>query len=134
MGTMRHFKASLQIKNNTKPIFCKHRPVPFALKESIGKELDCLEKESVLKKVNNSEWAAPIVQVPKSGGRISLRGRHKATVNQSFEVDQYPLPKPDDLFASLARGQKFSKLDLSQAYQQMQLDKQSQPYATINTH
>ena len=117
-----HFKASLQIKDNAKPILCKPRPVPFALKESIGQELDRLERNGILKKVNNSEWAAPIVPVPKRDGQIRLCGDYTATVNQSLEVDQYPLPKPDDLVASLAGGQKFSKLDLSQAYQQMQLD------------
>ena len=125
---MHHFKASLQLKNNAKPLFCKHRPVPFVLKESIGKEFDRLKKDGILKKVNNSVWAAPLVPVPKSDGQIRLCGDYKATVNQSFQVDQYPLPKPDDLFALLAGGQKFSKLDMSQAYQHMQLDKQSQPY------
>ena len=55
-------------------------------------------------------------------------------MNQALDVDQYPLPKPDDLFATLAGGKKFSKLDLSQAYQQLVLDEQSTPYVTINTH
>ena len=49
-------------------------------------------------------------------------------------MDQYPLHKPDDLFATLAGGNKFSKLDLSQAYQQLKLDEQSMQYVTINTH
>ena len=35
------------------------------------------------------------------------------TVNPCLDVDQYPLPKPDDLFATLANGKTFSKLDLS---------------------
>ena len=68
---MRHFKACLQIKNNAKPIFCKHQSMPFALKESIGKELDCLEEDDVLKKVNNSKWAAPIVPVPMMMGEFA---------------------------------------------------------------
>ena len=55
------------------------------------------------------------------------------TINPVLEVDQYPLPNPQDLFAELAGGKYFSKLDLSQAYQQMLLDEQSQTYLTINT-
>ena len=51
-----------------------------------------------------------------------------------MEVDQYPLPKPEDLFATLAGGKKFTKLDLSQAYQQLTLDNESRKYVTINTH
>ena len=49
-------------------------------------------------------------------------------------VDQYPLTKLEDLFASLAGGKKFSKLDLSQAYQQLPLDEKLTNFATVNTH
>ena len=44
------------------------------------------------------------------------------------------LPKTEDLLASLSGGEKFTKLDLSQAYQQQLLDEQSQECLTINTH
>ena len=43
-------------------------------------------------------------------------------------------PRTTDLFATMAKGKKFSKLYLSQAYKQMQLDEQSAQYLTINTH
>ncbi len=55
-------------------------------------------------------------------------------MNQALTVDQYPLPKPEELFATLANGHKFTKLDLRQAYLQMELDESSRPYVTINTH
>ena len=56
------------------------------------------------------------------------------TVNQASELDNYPIPKADDLFATLAGGQTFIRLDLSQAYQQMLLDEDSRECLTINTH
>ena len=49
-------------------------------------------------------------------------------------MEQYALPKPEDLFATFASGQAFSKLDLSQAYLQVQNDEQTKPYLTMNTH
>ena len=55
-------------------------------------------------------------------------------MNSALDVDQYPLPNPTDLFASLAGGQKFSKLDLSRAYQQLLLEDDSKNFTTINTH
>ena len=36
--------------------------------------------------------------------------------------------------SQLSAGQKFSKIDLSQAYQQVQLDEASCKFVTINTH
>ena len=56
------------------------------------------------------------------------------TINQYLEVDRYPLPKPNDLFATLAGGQKFSNIDLSQAYQQLALEEESCELVVINTH
>ena len=49
-------------------------------------------------------------------------------------MDQYPLPKPEDIFAKLSGGQKFTTLDLTHAYNQLVLDEDSRKYVTINTH
>ena len=53
------------------------------------------------------------------------------TINSQLLVDQYPLPRPEDLMARLAGGKKFSKLDLSQAYQQVPLHQESQKYVPL---
>ena len=82
----------------------------------------------------HSDWAAPIVPVPKKDGHIRICGDYKVSVNQSLVVDQHPLPNPEELFTTLTGGQQFSKLDLSQAYQQIILDDDSRKYITINTH
>ena len=55
-------------------------------------------------------------------------------MNPALEVDQHPIPKPEDIFASLSAGQRFSTLNLTQAYQQLVLDEESQELVTINTH
>ena len=72
--------------------------------------------------------------VHKSNGRFRVCGDYKVSVNQVLLVDKYPLPKPEDLFAALAGGKKFTKLDLAQAYLQLQLDDEAREYTTINTH
>ena len=56
------------------------------------------------------------------------------TVNRVSKFDNYPIPKTEDLFAVLGGGEQYSKLDLSQAYQQLELDEDSKKYTTINTH
>ena len=50
-----------------------------------------------------------------------------------MKVDCYPLPKAEDIFATLVGGKVFSKLDLSQAYQQVLLHPDSCKLLTINT-
>ena len=97
-------------------------------------ELNRLEREGVLKRVNHSQWVAPIVTVPKKDGTVRICGDYKVTVNPVLDVDQYPLPRPEDLFATLAGGKFFSTLDLSHAYNQVVLDDSSLKYLTINTH
>ena len=115
LGTIMPFRAKLSVKPTAQPKFFKPRSVPFALRERVESELDRLEQEGVLEKTHFSEWAAPIVVVPKPDGRLRLCGDYKVTINPMLDVDQYPLPRPDDIFASLAGGQQFSTLDLAHA-------------------
>ncbi len=134
MGKMNTFQASLQLKPGTTPKFVEARPIPFSLKQAIEQELDRLEEAGIVEKVSHSQWVAPVVPVPKADGCIRLCGPYKVTINPVIEVDQYPLPKPDDLFATLAGGERFTKIDLTNAYQQISLDESSRELVTINTH
>ena len=40
------------------------------------------------------------------------------------------MPTQEGLFTKLSGGDKFTKLDLSNAYQQVVIDEESQPYVT----
>ena len=133
-GHLKQFKASIQVREDAQPIFLKARPVPYALKEKVEQELQRLEEEGIIYKVSQSDWAAPVVSVPKKDGTLRVCGDYKMTVNRCADVDQYPLPNAEDLFATLSGGKIFSKIDLSHAYQQVELDDNSQKYLTINTH
>ena len=122
------------MKKDARHKFFKPCSVPFALRERVEHELDRLETNDVLQKTPHSEWAAPIVAVPKQEGRLRLCGDYKVTVNPVVDVDQYPLPKPEDIFTTLSGGKKFTTLNLSHAYNQLLLDEESQKYVTFNTH
>ena len=65
---------------------------------------------------------------------MRLCGDFRLTVNPVSKLNRYPIPKVEDLFATLEGGTKFTKLDLSQAYQQLKLDAESKKYVVINTH
>ena len=71
--------------------------------------------------------------VPKSDGSVRICGDNKVSINPSMYLDQYPLPKPE-MFAEIAGAEKFRKLDLVQAYQQVLLEKESKNFVVVNTH
>ena len=123
----------IRVEPSVPPKFCKARSVPYALRAKVDQELDQLVAEGILEPVQYAELAAPIVLVLKSDQSVCICGDFKQTVNKASPVDRYPLPKGEDLFATLSRGQIFSKLDLSQAYQQVVLEDTSRDMVTINT-
>ena len=59
----------------------------------------------MVEKINLSEWVAPIVVSKKDHS-----WDYKVTINPVLEVDQYPLPRPADLFYTLAGGKNFTTL------------------------
>ncbi len=111
-------------------VLCHIRP-PI---ENQKNKLDRLEKNNVISPVKFSKWAAPIVPVLKRDGKIRICGDYKLPVNQATKTDPYPLPRIEDLFASLTKGQSFTKLDLAHTYQQIPLSDEAKELTTINTH
>ena len=67
----------------------------------------------------------PIVPVVKGDGSVRICGDFKLTVNPVLLIDKYPQSRREDLFAGLAGGQTFSKLDLAQAYLQVEVEPES---------
>ena len=52
MGTLKGFEVELTVDPDCKPKFCKARPVPYALNERIGKELERLVKDDIYDQFN----------------------------------------------------------------------------------
>ena len=134
LGMARTPSVHLKLKHASQPKFVPARSVPFAIKDAVAQEIRCLESVGILKKVEFSHWATTVVPVPKRDGSFRICGDFKVTLNPTLEIDQHPIPKPEDIFASLAGGELFTTLDLYQAYQQLLLDEESSELVTVNTH
>ena len=135
LGTLKGYTAKIVVDPNAIPRYSKARSVTYALRRKVEEELTRLQADGIIDPLQFSDWAAPIVPVMKGDGKsVRICGDFKQTVNQASKVDRYPIPKIEDLFAKLAGGKSFTKLDMSQAYQQIQLDEESQKYVVINTH
>ena len=64
------------MKPDAQPKSCKARPVPYALQEAVDAEYHRLESKGIVEKVEFSEWATPMVHVPKADG-TTLQTDHK---------------------------------------------------------
>eukprot|EP00731_Ephydatia_muelleri_P000773 Em0001g773a len=109
-GKIKDLKATIRVQSEATPKFFKPRPVAYALRERVEQELERLVAIGVIEPISHSEWAAPIVPVIKNNGDI------------------------DELYANLQGGERFTILDLSEAFLQMELDEGSRKYLVVNTH
>ena len=135
-GHLQPSRGHLTLRDGAQPKFLKARPLPYALRDRVGLELDRLNQDGILTKVSHSDWATPVVPIPKKDGLVRICGDFKVTVNPQLKVDQYPLPRIDDIFASLGGGKHFSisKIDLRSTYLQMEMDDESKTLLTLNFH
>ena len=134
LGTLKGTEAKIYVDPSALPKFMKPRPVLYALKAKVKKELDRLQNEGIISPVEFTEWAAPIVPVVKQDRSVHICGDYKCTINQVSKWDNYPIPKTEDLLATLGGGNKSTKLYMSQAYHQLLLNEESKKFTTINTH
>lgn len=81
LGMIQGAAAKLHIDPQAQPRFYKPRSVPHALRDKVRQELDRLESEGVIERVQFSDWAAPIVPVVKKDGSVRICGDYKVTIN-----------------------------------------------------
>ena len=112
LGQLRGIQAHIAVREGSHPKHLKPRSVPYARRAAVEKELVRLEKQGIVKVVAHSDWATPIVAPPKSDGAVRVCGDFKVTVNPVLDIDDYPLPKIEEIFANLNGGTTFSVLDL----------------------
>ena len=85
-----------------------------------------MDTNKISAKVEQSDWATPTVNIKKTNQSIRICGDHKVTVYPHVDLEQYPLPTAEDIYATLAGGNQFTKLDLAHAYNQMWEDDESE--------
>lgn len=134
VGKIKDLQARIYVKQNATPKFLRARRVPFPLMEAVEKQLEKQVADGLLVKVDTSEWATPIVVVPKKNGDVRICGDYKVTLNPALLIDEHPLPTIDELFSKMAGGTKFSKIDLSKAYLQLEVHPSDRHLLTLSTH
>ena len=54
-------------------------------------------KLDILERINHSEWAAPVVVVPKGDGALRVCGDYKVTINPALVLHKYSLLRPYEI-------------------------------------
>ncbi|EYC40917.1 hypothetical protein Y032_0589g363 [Ancylostoma ceylanicum] len=124
----------LTIKPDAEPVFRKARPARYAALPRNSQEIDRMVADDVLSPNDHSDWAPPIAVVQKKNRSIGLCADYSTGLSDALEQHHHPLPPPDDILAKLNRGRYFSQLGLAEAYLQLEMDEDSRPLLTINTH
>ena len=140
LGTLKDYELDVKFKENTSPIFLKARTVPLAIQEDLSQAIESGIKRGVWKKVQFNEYGTPVVPIIKksssTNGRPAIRvcGDYSVTVNQQLEKHRHPMPSPESLMHRLGGNYCFSKVDLADAYNQIQLSPSSQRKLALSTH
>ncbi|XP_047987904.1 uncharacterized protein K02A2.6-like [Leguminivora glycinivorella] len=134
LGEIPNVRGHLTLKDDARPIFIKPRRIPYALRAKVDDEIERLEKQGIITKIDHSDWGTPVVPIVKPNGSIRLCADYKVTLNKAIKDEQYPIPIIEDIFAEMNGGQIFCTLDITQAYLNMVMDEESALLQTLSTH
>jgi len=136
VGKLKGHSLTLNIDPEVIPQAQPQRRIPFHIREKVEKAVKDLEKEGIIEPVPDTQptpWISPIVAVPKKDGTVRICVDMRIA-NTAIKRVRHLIPTVEDVSYELNGAKFFSKLDLSQAYHQLELDEQSRHITTFSTH
>eukprot|EP00731_Ephydatia_muelleri_P035708 Em0150g6a len=140
LGCLKDFELDVKFKADAKPVFCKPRVVPFAIQEDLSIAYDAGIARGVWQSVQFNNYGTPVVPIRKvtlpgqTTAKLRVCGDYSVTVNPQLEPHRHPIPRPEDLMQKLGGGYGFTKIDLSDAYNQIMLTPESRRRLALSTH
>lgn len=118
---MKNILVEIPIKEGARAVQQPYRRVPIPLEKAVDKKIDELLRHGIIEKVNSSNWISPLVIVPKPNSQDEIRiCVDMKRVNEAVARENHPLPTIDDFLPELGTAKVFSKLDVSQAFHQVE--------------
>ncbi|XP_037924372.1 uncharacterized protein K02A2.6-like [Hermetia illucens] len=138
LGKINNYQVKIHVKETATPIHIPARPVRFGIQKSVEFELERLQQLGIISPVDPNEtpieWATPTVNVVKRNGNIRICGDFRVTLNPALVTIRHPVPTFENIRQQLAKGEKYTKLDLRDAYLQFEISPESRKYLIISTH
>lgn len=123
----------IPIDDNVQPVQQPYRRVPFALEEKVEEKIRAMLAQGIIERVRgSSRWVSPMVPVLKDSGEIRLCIDMRRA-NQAIVRETHPLPTIEELFGSVSGATIFSKLDVKDAYHQLEISEKSRTITTFIT-
>lgn len=70
----------------------------------------------------------------KPNGAVRLCGDFKVSLNPNLNPQLYPMPTVNEVLSTAAGGERFTKLDLADAYLQVPFDDESRKYVVLTSN
>jgi hypothetical protein len=136
VGKMKNVQIRIHVDDSVKPVQTQHRRIPFHVRSAVEAEIQRMLKDGIIEQVEGpTTWISPIVVVPKSSDYSKIRICLSAcAVNRAILREKCNTPTFDDLLVDLNGAQYFSKLDMKDAYNQLELHPESRHVTTFSTH
>ena len=114
-----------------KPVRQQPYRLPHAYRDTVKQDLREMEGAGIIRP-SSSEWASPIVLVPKKDGTLRMCVDYRK-LNAVSEADAYPMPRIDELIDRLGGAKYISTLDLTRGYWQVPVAPESQAKTAFTT-
>ena len=103
IGKLKDFQVELHIDKTVQPVPQSHRRIPFHIRKNVEKELQYLEENDIIEKVEGpTPWISPIVAAPKPKQpdkiRICVDMRQ---ANTAIQRERHLMPTVDDMINDL---------------------------------
>src|SRR5210317_2269861 len=90
----------IELKPEAKPYHARPYPVSQSQEQKLKEEVERLCKWGILKKCNNSEWAAPMFTISKPD--VTLRSLADfRELNKRIKIKPFPIPKIQEMLQKL---------------------------------
>ena len=136
LGELKDYTVKLNISEDVIPVAEPQRRIPFHIREKVKRAIEILEKDGIIERVPGTQatpWISPIVAVPKKSDDVRICVDMRKP-NQAIQRIRHLIPTVDDVNLKLTGAKVFSKLDMSQAYHQLELHQDSRYITTFSTH
>ena len=130
-------KVSFELINPSQVVYSIPRRVPYARRAWLEDKLNQWVKNGLIQEVSPNEsrntiFTSPIIIVPKKNNRYRMAVDYRE-LNKNLKIATHPLPSVKDAIESLGNKRYFSSLDITSAFNQLELDEKTKRYCGFVT-